>query len=231
MGIGAPSRYGAAGRPLRESVAGAGASVLVHGIALGAALAFSGIPSPHPQRQANVTTMAFAAPAPHSSGRRPAPRPATLHQRQTNPPAPILSTASGMLAKTSPPVAASTNLPARPAQAIAAAIPAPPRAAPIPAVQQSKPDLTAQRSTYLHRLWLRIMACRPGGLGLAGIVRLAFRVDGHGALTQAQVIGPSGMILLDRAALQALRRAAPFPAPPEDMPVDDEDFEVEIRFG
>ncbi|WDF74469.1 TonB family protein [Novosphingobium sp. KACC 22771] len=207
---------------MRERVAGAGASVLVHGLALGAALAFSGIPSPHPQRQANVTTMTFAAPAPRSSGRRRAPRPATLHQRQANPPAPIMSAASGMLATASPPVAASTNLSARPA---------PPMAAPIPAVQQSKPDLAAQRSTYLHRLWLRIMACRPGGLGLAGIVRLAFRVDGHGALTHAQVIGPSGMILLDRAALQALRRAAPFPAPPEDMPVDDEDFEVEIRFG
>lgn len=75
------------------------------------------------------------------------------------------------------------------------------------------------------------MACRPGGLGLAGTVRLAFGLDDRGALARARVVGSSGVVLLDRAALQALRRAVPFPAPPEEMRTDMEDFEVEIRFG
>jgi protein TonB len=101
------------------------------------------------------------------------------------------------------------------------------RAPPPPAQADGAPA----RAAYLHRLWLRIMEHRPAGLGLAGTVTLGFRLDGEGRLAGARVTRSSGIALLDRAALQALRRAAPFPAPAPGMESGGEDFEVEIRFG
>lgn len=220
--MGAPCRYGVAGRPLRARLAGAGAAALVHGLALGAALAFSGDPSPPQQRDRTaITAITFVAPAPRPSGRGSAARPAAaLHQSQD----PIPTGVSTGISIAAPPALSPTV-----AAIVASVSPAPTAA--VSAAPPVKADLSAQKSAYLHRIWLRIMACRPADLGLSGTVRLAFRLDETGALTHAQVVGPSGMALLDRAALQALRRAAPFPAPPEHMRPDIEDFEVEIRFG
>ncbi|WJT00700.1 energy transducer TonB family protein [Novosphingobium humi] len=208
----------------RERLAGAGAAALVHGLALGAALAFSGNPSQPRQRdRAAITAITFSAPAPRPSGRGSAARPAAaIHQSQNPRPTGVSTGIS---------IAAPPALSPAVAAIVAPVPPAPPPPGASPAAPPVKADLSAQRSAYLHRIWLRIMACRPGGLGLAGTVRLAFRLDETGALARARVVGSSGMVLLDRAALQALRRAAPFPAPPEEMRTDMEDFEVEIRFG
>jgi len=87
------------------------------------------------------------------------------------------------------------------------------------------------RAAYLQRLWQRIMACRPAGIGLAGRVTVAFTLDASGRLLAAAIARPSGMALIDRAGLLALRRAAPFPAPPAGERAEDWRFEVEIHFG
>lgn len=54
----------------------------------------------------------------------------------------------------------------------------------------------------------------PAG-GASGTVALAMSISGSGALNSVSVAGSSGNAALDRAALDAVRRAAPFPPAPE----------------
>ena len=48
---------------------------------------------------------------------------------------------------------------------------------------------------------------------------VSFIVDGHGDVIQRSVTQPSGFNALDAAALEAVREAAPYPAPPMGLPV------------
>jgi protein TonB len=48
---------------------------------------------------------------------------------------------------------------------------------------------------------------------------ISFIVDGHGEVLQRSVTQPSGVNALDAAALQAVREAAPYPAPPMGLPI------------
>ncbi|MBS0533736.1 MAG: energy transducer TonB [Proteobacteria bacterium] len=54
--------------------------------------------------------------------------------------------------------------------------------------------------------------------GDRGVVRLAFSVDRQGGVHNARVLGSSGSQLLDRETLAMIERAAPLPAPPDDLP-------------
>ena len=65
----------------------------------------------------------------------------------------------------------------------------------------------------------------PGGG--RGTVSIAFSMDGGGRLTGARVSRSAGNPVLDQAALQLVRRASPFPAPPGGNPVS---LTVPIRF-
>jgi periplasmic protein TonB len=49
------------------------------------------------------------------------------------------------------------------------------------------------------------------------VVRVAFAIDRTGLVTGARVTRSSGSAVLDRAALDTLRRASPVPAPPAEM--------------
>ncbi|MCJ2178057.1 energy transducer TonB [Novosphingobium sp. 2580] len=75
-----------------------------------------------------------------------------------------------------------------------------------------------------------MLAARPRAASGTGTVTIRFRIDRSGALVSAQVIGPSGQFLLDRMALQAVRRAAPFPAPPAAMGEAELTFTVPVAF-
>lgn len=54
--------------------------------------------------------------------------------------------------------------------------------------------------------------------GDRGVVRLAFSVDRQGGVHNARVVGSSGSQLLDRETLAMIERAAPLPAPPDELP-------------
>lgn len=54
---------------------------------------------------------------------------------------------------------------------------------------------------------------RKGQKGTAGV---RFEIDDAGALLKVDVVTPSGVASLDAEALDIVRRAAPFPAPPKD---------------
>lgn len=64
----------------------------------------------------------------------------------------------------------------------------------------------------------------------AGTVKIAFEIDAGGGLASERVAQSSGSAALDKAALFLVRRAAPFPAPPNHATGRDTSFIVPVRF-
>jgi protein TonB len=62
------------------------------------------------------------------------------------------------------------------------------------------------------------MVSRPKSLQFKGMV--AFTVDGTGGLANRRITLESGSSELDAAALKAVAEAAPFPPPPQGMPLE-----------
>ncbi len=93
-----------------------------------------------------------------------------------------------------------------------------------PAEKSESPISGAARKTYLTVLYGMIMShlrlterMRVESERLEG--RIDFVVDGHGAIVQRGVAQPSGSLDLDAAALQAVAEAAPYPTPPQGLPL------------
>jgi protein TonB len=68
--------------------------------------------------------------------------------------------------------------------------------------------------TYAALVRARVAANKPSGSGLRGTAVVAFGVTPSGDLRYARVVRSSGNAALDRLALAAVRRSAPFPTPP-----------------
>lgn len=68
-----------------------------------------------------------------------------------------------------------------------------------------------------------------GARGRSGIVKAAFGMDREGRLTEARIIASSGSAALDQAALDLIRHAQPFPAPPVGMRERELNFVAPIR--
>lgn len=97
-----------------------------------------------------------------------------------------------------------------------------------PAISVGAPNArSVERDDYLRMVWARILRHRPDRVPFAGTTRLRFALAVDGALVEVEVAESSGSGLLDRAALEAVRRAAPFPAPP---PLSAEALRFEIPF-
>lgn len=67
---------------------------------------------------------------------------------------------------------------------------------------------------YSAMVWGRIMRFKPERARYPGKVTVHFTVAGDGNLVSAEVSEPSGIPALDQLALDVVRRATPFPAPP-----------------
>jgi len=67
--------------------------------------------------------------------------------------------------------------------------------------------------------------------GEKGVVQLAFSIDREGHVTASRVAKASGHAALDRAALETLQKAQPFPAPPADMAGEEFSFTVPVAFS
>ena len=65
---------------------------------------------------------------------------------------------------------------------------------------------------------------------MTGTVRLRVRVDRSGQLLAAEVVQPSGSVLLDRAGLEAASRAR-LPMAPNDLFGAAFDVEIRLVFG
>lgn len=106
---------------------------------------------------------------------------------------------------------------------------APPQALPPPvAAGASDVDRDALFRRYTLAVWERIVAQKPDRIRLRGIVTLRFLLSRDGGLVEAGIAQSSGREDLDQLALDALRAAAPFPAPPPEM--QDLSFTVPFRF-
>jgi TonB family protein len=78
------------------------------------------------------------------------------------------------------------------------------------------------RNTYLTQLFGMIMPHMRVPPGVAGTQRqgiVTFLVDEWGGVARIAVTKSSGSVQLDAAALSAVRRAAPFPQPPQHRPL------------
>ncbi|MCR6628564.1 MAG: cell envelope integrity protein TolA [Magnetospirillum sp.] len=107
-----------------------------------------------------------------------------------------------------------------------------------PATTQAAPPVAvggpagraAERDDYVRLLWSRIMRFRPERVPFAGTARLHFTLGADGSLQAVEISASSGSGLLDRIALDAVKRASPFPLPPADLPMDMLTFEIPFQF-
>jgi len=67
--------------------------------------------------------------------------------------------------------------------------------------------------------------------GKFGVARLAFTIDRQGRLRDVRVFGGSGSPILDEEALATIKRAEPFPAPPDRVSDDELSFVLPIRYA
>jgi TonB family protein len=67
--------------------------------------------------------------------------------------------------------------------------------------------------------------------GAEGVASLAFTIDRRGNVLSSQIAKSSGSSVLDAAVLALIKRAAPFPPPPAEVPDVDLSFVVPIRFA
>lgn len=154
-------------------------------------------PEPQPEPEPAKPQPKPEAPKPEAPKPKPAPRPTATPVAASQP------------AETATPPAASGPVTSAPAET---AEPSPPAAN---AVAIGNPAARrAERDDYLRMVWARIMRFRPERVTLRGTTRLRFTLAADGSLLHAEVAESSGSGLLDRAALNAVQRAAPFPPPP-----------------
>jgi protein TonB len=67
--------------------------------------------------------------------------------------------------------------------------------------------------------------------GDKGTAQLSFSLDRHGRVTTARITKSSGSGALDQEALDLVRRAQPFPAPPAALTGAQIDLTVPVRFN
>ena len=77
----------------------------------------------------------------------------------------------------------------------------------------------------------RLQQYPPQARGVQGVVSLAFSIDRHGNLVSSRIVKSSGSALLDAAALDLIKRAAPLPPPPAEIADSELSFVVPIRFA
>lgn len=70
---------------------------------------------------------------------------------------------------------------------------------------------------FTEQVWSRVMRYRPARVKFPGMVSIRFTLDQDGRLLSAELDQSSGSAFLDQAGLDAVHRAAPFPAPPPDL--------------
>lgn len=84
---------------------------------------------------------------------------------------------------------------------------------------------------WSRQVWAVINRRRPRAEAGATAARVAFSLDPEGRLTGMRLAASSGSPTFDRAALRAVRAAAPFPRPPPGVAPPRLRFEILIRSG
>lgn len=211
-----------AGRGLlpHRHLAAALASLLIHAAVLALVLLAKGDMPKHAAGQAHLISIEMPL-RPRAAENRPKMiRPAALLQvLAASPPQ------HETVAAVAPPALVPTAPSTAPGVLRPEVVDAVPAASTRPAIHQ-EPD-----PAYVRLLWTRINAHRPRGGDLVGSAVVSFALDREGKLISAGVSQSSGLLLLDRAALRAVRQAAPFPPPPQKGEGVALGFSVTVNFG
>jgi protein TonB len=83
---------------------------------------------------------------------------------------------------------------------------------------------------YAARVRARVAGNKPAGGGLKGTPTVSFGVSQSGGLSFVRLKRSSGVSALDQAALSAVRRSAPFPAPPPGVSASKLSFSMPMYF-
>ncbi len=109
--------------------------------------------------------------------------------------------------------------------------PAPPTGVAPSAPPASESAAAANWQKSLVARLARLQQYPPQARGVQGVVSLAFSIDRHGNLVSSRIVKSSGSALLDAAALDLIKRAAPLPPPPAEIADSELSFVVPIRFA
>ncbi len=96
--------------------------------------------------------------------------------------------------------------------------------------QPSRAEITWQRSLLLHLNRHKRYPSEARNRRVQGVAKVEFKVDGAGKLVNARIVKGSGSPLLDNEALAMLRRASPFPRPPNAPPSGSFHLALPIEF-
>lgn len=115
--------------------------------------------------------------------------------------------------------------------ASASVSPAPPPRVIAPAAPSAAPTLEAEDpfDAYARLVWSRIDRHRPRSGASSAVVQVAFSLDPEGRLIALRLAASSGAPAFDRAAMRAVRSAAPFPRPPQGVDPARLEFRIAIR--
>lgn len=159
----------------------------------------------------------------------PPPKPLPVVQPRTETPPPPVRTAEP---PPPPPVIAVAAKPSEPPPV--ATVPAPPpEPPPKPAV--TPPDLDAERSNYgsllsrefaKHKQYPRVAQMR----GWQGTTRIELQIDAAGSVIASTIAESSGFEILDKQALEMVRKASPLPLPPAALRGHDFTIVVPVAF-
>jgi len=107
----------------------------------------------------------------------------------------------------------------------------PPPVATAPSPPASVSSATASWQQSLVARLAHVQRYPAQAHGAQGVVSLAFTIDRHGGVVNSRIVKSSGSAVLDAEALDLIKRAAPLPSPPVDIPDSDLSFVVPIRFA
>lgn len=96
---------------------------------------------------------------------------------------------------------------------------------------RSGASAAAALATYRQRLNAHLQRFKGGGAGGSGRVMAVFTVSRGGGISGARVSSSSGNAALDNEAVATIRRAAPLPPIPPEIPQSSLTFPVPFSFG
>jgi TonB family protein len=112
--------------------------------------------------------------------------------------------------------------------------PQPQEAPPVVTAPSPSAAVSSETTSWKQSLVTRLAAAQlypAKPRGVQGVVSVAFTIDRHGDLVSSRIVKSSGSTVLDAEAIDLIKRAAPLPAPPADIPDSDLSFVVPIRFA
>ena len=192
-------------------------------------------PPPPPVAQADPASPPPLQAPPSATGEEPVapPSPAPVE----TPPQPVASPSPQPVETPPPPQPAAPEPEPQSDLSVPSAPPSAPDLAPQavgPEPGEAKPAISPRTLRWQHGLVAQIerfkrYPTRAGGR--FGVARVAFTIDRQGRLTDVRIVDSSGSTVLDEEAIATVRRAAPFPAPPDAVSPDQLSFVVPIRYA